>query len=466
MILSNPRMIQKTEMNPNLSESLLTCQSLIHGRGIHSSITCLGLDQDRYLRNTLLIMYSRCHGFEDARHTFGTMQSMNIISCNVMISSFVQYGHPEDAVNLFEHIQNEGIIQPDKVTFLGITKACSALSDIGRGILIHASIICYGYGNDVVLMTSLIHMYGKCGDTRSARRVFDNMKGMGRDLISWNAMMGVYNDSEEGKETLKLFGELKLEALEPNRVSFIHALGGCSSLESGRCIHQCIAHKNYELTFDLVVGTELISMYSRCGSLNHAWLVFDHLPSHDVISWSTMIAACAQHGTGKEALQLIDQMFKEGFEPNEITFISILNACSHAGYVKKGCSFFLSMITSYHILPTMKHYGCLIDLFGRSGRIDHAADVIDTVPFPATALLWETLLASCRVYGDLIHGQLAAESVIRLTPERASPYVLLSNIYAEKGQWDEVEKIRNMMIERGVRKEPGLEQNRYRRNHT
>ena len=372
-----------------------------------------------------------------------------------MISACVQHGHPKDALDLFEHVQNDPVIRPDNVTFLGILKACSALGELEQGMLIHASIILNGYGNDVGILTTLIHMYGKCRDTRSARRVFDNMTGNGRDLITWNAMMGVYTEAEEGKETLKMFEKLKLEGLEPNRVSFIHALGGCSSLESGRSIHRCIINKYSELAFDLVVGNELISMYSRCGSFRDAWLVFDHLPNHDVVSWSTMIAACAQHGTGKEALRLIDRMFEEGFEPNEVTFISILNACSHAGYLKKGCSFFLSMITSYRITPTVKHYGCLIDLFGRSGKLEHAEDVINTMPFRTTGLLWETLLASCRVFGDLNRGQIAAESVIQLTPERASPYILLSIIYAEKGRWDDVEKIKQMMIERGVRKERG-----------
>jgi pentatricopeptide repeat protein len=196
-------------------------------------------------------------------------------------------------------------------------------------------------------------------------------------------------------------------------------------------------------------------MYSKCGSLACARQVFDETAERDVVSWNIMIAGLAQHGCGKDALELFEQMKQEGFMPNSVTFVGLLSACSHAGLVDEGCEFFLSMCGDYSLTPAAWHYGCMVDLLGRAGQLDDAEELINKMSFDADSSIWNTVLSTCRIHDNVQLAELAANCALKLEGQNASVYLLLSHIYAATGMWDNVAKLRKLMKDRGVKKELG-----------
>jgi pentatricopeptide repeat protein len=196
-------------------------------------------------------------------------------------------------------------------------------------------------------------------------------------------------------------------------------------------------------------------MYAKCGNLEKAREVFDKIHKPVVASWNMIIAGYAMHGCGKEALELFEQMQHSGTKPDTVTLLSVLSACCHAGLVDEGQHHFHCMSTLYHITPEMEHYGCMVDLLGRAGLLDEANDFINKMPIKPDATVWRCFLGACRTHINVELGEYVAERLIELDPDNASPYVLLSNIYAAAGKWDGLKKMRKMMKDRKVEKQPG-----------
>ena len=331
----------------------------------------------------------------------------------------------------------------------------------------------------------LITLYTRCGKLVEARRVFDKMPV--KDLVSWNAILsGCVNARriEEansifrempvrslltwtvmisglaqngfGEEGLKLFNQMKLEGLEPCDYAYAGAIASCSvlgSLDNGQQLHSQIIRLGHDSS--LSVGNALITMYSRCGPVEGADTVFLTMPYVDSVSWNAMIAALAQHGHGVQAIQLYEKMLKENILLYRITFLTILSACSHAGLVKEGRHYFDTMHVRYGITSEEDHYSRLIDLLCRAGMFSEAKNVTESMPFEPGAPIWEALLAGCWIHGNMELGIQAADRLLELMPQQDGTYISLSNMYAALGQWDEVARVRKLMRERGVKKEPG-----------
>eukprot|EP00249_Psilotum_nudum_P023613 c28935_g4_i7 orf=436-1446(+) len=203
------------------------------------------------------------------------------------------------------------------------------------------------------------------------------------------------------------------------------------------------------------MGNALVNMYGKCGSLTDARSLFDKMPHHNVVSWNSMISVYAQNGNGKAALELFPLMGLEGVKPDNITFIGILSACSHTGLLDDGCYQFISMSRDHLITPRLDHYVCMIDLLGRAGQFNEAEGLINSIPFEPHPVLWINLLGTCRIHGDVERGAQAAEHAFELDPNNTAVFVLLSNIYAAAGNWDDAAKVRKTIINRGVKKKPG-----------
>lgn len=184
--------------------------------------------------------------------------------------------------------------------------------------------------------------------------------------------------------------------------------------------------------------------------------MFDEVLQIDVILWNAMIVGYSKHGLGMEALQLFEQMHKLGMTPDDVTFVGVLSACSHAGLINEGRYYFDSMSRDHCIAPKVQHYACMVDLLGRAGCLNEAYDLIKKIPFDPDAAVWGALLAGCRVHANMGLGKVAAEHLYELEPHHSGHYVVLSNMYAASGRWDDVEKVRKKMKDRGVAKEPGL----------
>lgn len=300
-------------------------------------------------------------------------------------------------------------------------------------------------------------MVGACaksGDVAFARELFDKMPQ--RDLIAWNAMIAGYAQSDKSREALDLFHLMQMEGVKVNDMSIVSVLSACThlgALDQGRWAHAYIDRYNLRMTVTL--GSALVDMYAKCGDMNKALEVFWNMKEKNVYTWTSAMGGLAMNGYGKKCLELFSLMKQEGVEPNEVTFVSLLRGCSVAGLVEEGRQHFESMRRVYGIEPRFEHYGCMVDLYGRVGRLDEAFNFINSMPMKPHAGAWGALLNACKIYKNMELGELASRKILELEEDNHGAYVLLSNIYADSKNWDRVEIVRQTMKARRVAKVPG-----------
>ncbi|KAJ7540196.1 hypothetical protein O6H91_10G005000 [Diphasiastrum complanatum] len=434
---------------------LKACASLAaleQGKQLHSEIIKRGFQSDVVVGKTLVDMYAKCGCTEEARELFDNMSDRDVVSWNVMIAGYAHNELGKEALSLYEQMKQEGA-QPDKVTFVLLLKACASLAALEHGKQLQSEIIKRGYQSDVVVGSTLVDMYAKCGCTEYARELFDNMSE--RDVVSWTAMIAGYAQNGLGKEALALYVQMKQESVQPDNVTFVLLIKACASLaalEQGKQLHTEIIKRGFQS--DVVVGNTLVDMYAKCGCTEDARELFDNMSERDVVSWTAMIAGYAQNGLAQEALALFEQMQREGTKPNEVTYTSVLSACAHSGLVDQGRYVFDSMCKNHGVTPTREHYACMVDLLGRAGCLVDAELFINKMPIQPNNVVWMTLLGAARNHGHVEIGRRAFDCVVKLEPKNATPYVLLANIYVAAGRKDELAKIRNEMKESGVKKLP------------
>lgn len=297
-------------------------------------------------------------------------------------------------------------------------------------------------------------MYTECNDVDAARRVFDKIPDP--CVVVHNAMIKGYARSSRPNEALALFRELQASNLKPTDVTMLSALSSCAllgALDLGKWIHEYVKKNRFDRY--VKVNTALIDMYAKCGSLEDAVSVFEDMSVKDTQAWSAMIVAYATHGNGSKALSMFEEMKKARIRPDEITFLGLLYACSHAGFVEEGCKYFYSMSERYGIVPGIKHYGCMVDLLGRSGRLGEAYKFIDELPITPTPIFWRTLLSACGSHGDVDMGMRVLEQIFALDDSHGGDYVIISNLCARAGRWEDVDRLRKLMRDRGIVKIPG-----------
>eukprot|EP01018_Ginkgo_biloba_P025794 Gb_04080 [translate_table: standard] len=427
--------------------------ALQQGKWIHNYIIGRELESDVSVGNSLLTMYTKCGCIDIARQLFDKMLKRDVVTWNAMIAGYAQDGHSNEALTLFNQMQLSGM-KPNMVTMMSVLPACAELGDLQQGKIIHDYISKNGFESDVFVGTALIDMYAKCGSIDNARYLFDKMRK--RYVVSWNAMIAGYSQSGHANKALVLFNQMTMTDMKPNAVTMAGVLPACAhlgALQQGKWIHDYIVRNGFGS--DVFVGTALIDMYAKCGSIEFARQVFDKMSKRDVVSWNAMIAGYGMHGHGKDSLAIFSQMQQIGVKPNHITFICVLYACSHAGLVDEGWRYFACMRQDYCIIPRIKHYTCMVDLLGRAGHLDEAQNFINKMPLEPDVGVWGALLGACRIHCNIELGQHVAEHLFHLQPENAGYYVLLSNIYAAAGRWDEVTKVRMLMNDRGLKKEAG-----------
>lgn len=427
--------------------------ALEQGRKIHLMILDGKFESDIVVESALVNMYVKCGSLEEAHKVFDSMRSTNVVSWTIMITAYAQHNLSDKALQLFGTMDSCGV-KPNEFTLVGALSACSSLGSLAYGQNIHAAIVQNGFESNVTVGNALIHMYAKCRSWEAAWKVFSKMNA--KDVISWTSMLDAYMEHGRTKDTLQLFEDMQWEGIIPDKVTFLSVLGACadlSALEQGRKIHAAIISRR--LHKDEMVGSALVHMYGKCGSVESARDVFDNIHEQNVHTWTAMITVYSQNGLGKKALLLFDKMLQEQVKPNDITFVSVLSACSHAGLVAEGWRCFNSISKDYGITPTAEHYACMVDLLGRTGFLNEAEDFIHKMPLEPDVLVWRTMLSACTVYNDIERGKRAAEKCISLEPGYGAPYVLLSNIYAADGQWEEVARVRKLMEENGAKKQPG-----------
>eukprot|EP01018_Ginkgo_biloba_P026308 Gb_39300 [translate_table: standard] len=428
-------------------------ESLQQGKQVHACILKFRAQFGLVVASALIDMYTKCGSTEDARRLFDQMNQKNVVTWTTMIAGYAQHGCGEKALVLFNQMRQVGM-EPNPFSFSIVLRACASSQTPEQGKQVHADITKSGFESNIVLGNALVDMYAKCGSIHDAREAFNKMPQL--DVVSWNAMIAGYGKLGWGKEAFHLFERMQREGMKPNHYTFASVLSTCARLaafEHGKQIHAYIIRSGFEL--NVVLGNALVDTYAKSGSIEYARNVFDRMSLRVLVSWSTMIAGYARHGHGKEALRLFEEMLLLGMKPDYITFVGVLSACSHAGLVDEGWHYFNSMSQDHCITPRPEHYACMVDLLGRAGHLDEAHDLINKMSVEPDASFWGALLGACRVQVNLELGKLAAEHLFELNPQNAGTYVALSNICAAAGRWDDVAKVRSLMKNKGVKKEPG-----------
>lgn len=419
----------------------------------------------------------------------------NLVSWTSAMARHARRGCLLDASHTFGAMLSSGV-EPNYVTLVALVSACAdfpsspfALS-LGRSI--HAQALKRRRTDDapeelVVFGTALTDMYAKCGNPHIAGEVFDRMPVRNtvsfntmiagymrnnkvgsalslfdripkKDMVSWTVVIDgcVKNDLLE--EALDYFRAMQLDRIDADYVTILAVIAACTglgALNHGLWIHRYI--KNHGLLGNIRLANSLIDMYSRCGCVDFAHQVFESMLNRTtLVSWNSMIVCFAVNGHCREAIEHFELMQRKGFKPDGVSFTGLLTACSHAGLVDEGLRFYETMKESYSLPPRVEHYGCLVDLLSRAGRLEEAMSVVESMPFQPNEVIFCSLLGACRVYGDVELAERVTKYMLQLDPECDSNYILLSNTYAAFGWWDGANEIRNMMKAIGVKKTPGF----------
>eukprot|EP01018_Ginkgo_biloba_P028506 Gb_30190 [translate_table: standard] len=427
--------------------------SLKHAKEIHEHVIKSGFESDVFVGNALVAMYVKCETIELARHAFDKLSYKTVGSWNAMIAGYAQSGHANVALKLFLQMQLAGM-KPDAFTIGSVLLACAHLAALQLGKEVHDYIVRNGFESDVFVGNALVAMYAKCGSMETAKRAFDKISH--RNVVSWNTMIAGFTQNGNVNEALKLFRQMQMLSMKPDSITLMSVLPACSqlaALQQGKEIHCYMLKCEFEL--DVFVGSAIIDTYAKCGNIDGARKVFDKMLKRDAVSWTVMIAGYGMHGQGKTAITLFNEMQQVGMKPDHITFVSVLSACSHAGLVDEGWQYFYHMIQDYLITPSLEHYACMVDLLGRAGHLEEALNFIKKMPVEPDAGVWGALLGACRIHCDIKLGEHVAQRLIALEPNNAGNYVLLSNIHAAAGRWDDVAKVRALMKDRALKKNPG-----------
>lgn len=427
--------------------------SLRIGKSIHGYAVRAGFSSLVNVSTALLDMYSKCRSVKTARVIFDRIEKRSVVTWNSMIDGYVENENPKEAVAIFEKMLDEQV-EPTNVTVMGALHACADLGDLERGMFVHKLLTRLKLDSSVSVMNSLISMYSKCKRVDLAAEIFNDLRE--KTLVSWNAMILGFAQNGCVSEALNHFCQMHSQNVKPDTftmVSVIPALAELSVTRQAKWIHGLVVRSCMDK--NVYVMTALVDMYAKCGAVDTARKLFDMMEDRHVITWNAMIDGYGTHGLGRSAVQLFKAMQKGTVRPNDITFLCILSACSHSGLVDEGLRYFDSMKQDYGIEPTMDHYGSVVDLLGRAGRLKQAWDFIQKMPIEPGITVFGAMLGACKIHKNVELGEMAANKLFELNPQEGGYHVLLANIYATASMWSEVAEVRKIMEKEGLQKTPG-----------
>ncbi|KAL0452040.1 UNVERIFIED_CONTAM: putative pentatricopeptide repeat-containing protein [Sesamum latifolium] len=473
---------------------LRACKTIRDLNQVHTHIIRRGCEQDHFLIAQFISICATVLPTNLSYQTgvFNCVTCPNIYLWNILMKAHCENSSLDECFSLFNRMRRAVNVVPDKYTFPSLIKACSNYLALREGRIVHGvtvrnevswTAMMVGYLNigdigaarclfdempkrnettwnamikglvklgdlksarkvfdvmpsrDEVSFTTLIDGYAKGGDMVAARSLFDELPQ--KDLVSWSALMSGYVDNGKPGEALKVFGEMWAMNVKPDEFILVSLMSACSqlgSLELAKWIESYMKNESFDLR-RAHVAAALVDMNAKCGNMERAILLFKKMPKRDLISYCSMIQGLCIHSRGPQAVLLFDRMIDEGIRPDDVAFTVILTACSHAGLVDDGCRLFDLMVHKYSIRPSPDHYACMVNLLGKSGKVQAAYELIQSTPVETHAGAWGALLGACRLHGDIDLGEVVAHRLFEFEPHNAGNYVLLSNIYAEADRW-------------------------------
>ncbi|KAF7814404.1 pentatricopeptide repeat-containing protein [Senna tora] len=469
-----------------------SCNSINHIKQLHSQLVTTGLILHPVPANKLLKLLSSSNlgSLYYAQQVFEQIPHPDLFLYNTLIKAHALSPTSSfHSLMLFNSITRASTLLPNQYTFVFVFNACGNGLGVLEGEQVRVHAIKLGFESNLFVTNSLIGMYGKWGLVEEGRKLFD--WAAIRDMYSWNTMIAVYVGSGKLDQAKELFNKMQerdvvswstimagcvqvgsfMEALDlfhkmlqagvkPNQYTLVSALAACSNLvalEQGKWIHVYIDKGEIKMNERLLAG--LVDMYAKCGEIEFASRVFhEHRVKCKVWPWNAMIGGFAMHGKPNEAIKFFEQMKVEKVVPNKVTFVSLLNACSHGYMVEEGKFYFRLMVSDYGINPEIEHYGCMVDLLGRAGLLKEAEDIISSMPMAPDVAIWGALLNACRIHKDMVRAYRIGKIIKELDPDNIGCHVLLANIYSTSGRWTEARMLREKDEEscgRSRKKTPG-----------
>ncbi|XP_020226168.1 pentatricopeptide repeat-containing protein At5g66520-like [Cajanus cajan] len=449
----------------------------------HSVLLRRGLSSDNHAMSRIFTFCSLSnHGdINYALKLLATLPNPDTFLYNTLFKAFNT--SPSLSLSLYSHMLQRSLL-PNAFTFPPLLKSSSNLHQTKQ---LHAHIIKFGFASHIAALNNLVHVYFLFGSFHDARRVFHTISHPDvvswttlvsgyslwghvdeafrlfqlmpcKNSVSWNAMISCFVKNNRFPEAFELFRRMREEGVEMDRfvaATMLSACTGVGALEQGKWIHGYVEKAG--IVLDSKLGATIVDMYCKCGCLDEAFRVFCGLKVKGLSSWNCMIGGFAMHGKGKDAISLFSLMEEEAMVvPDGITFVNVLAACAHSGLVEEGRYYFRYMVDVRGVEPAMEHYGCMVDLLARAGRLEEAKKVVEEMPMSPDASVLGALLGACRIHGNFELGEEVGKRVIELDPGNSGRYVMLGNIYASSGKWEQVASVRKWMDERGVKKEPGF----------
>lgn len=442
---------------PALQNLIQTCareRTIREGKSCHAQIIQLGFQADNLTSNMLINMYAKCVELCHARKLFDEMPHRSLVSWNTIIGAYTQNGNAEEALMLFKEMHRDGSSSFNEFTVSGVLCACAAELALIECKQLHAFALKVSLESNVYVATALLDVYAKCNLIKDASWIFESMPE--RSDVTWTSMVVGFVKNELYEEALLLLRRAQRAGVEYNQFTLSSVLSACAALTAlieGNQVHAVVCKSTFGA--NIYVASTLIDLYAKCGMIKDAYAVFSTMEEKNIVLWNAMISGFARHGRSLEAMILFEKMQLSGLCPNQVTYVSMLSSCCHMGLVERGRKYF-DMITKEHNLSrNVFHYSCMMDILGRSGLVQEAKDLIDKMPFEATPSMWGSLLASCKVYGNVDLAEVAAKYLFEIEPNNAGNHVLLSNVYASRRRWEDVARARTHLKDSDAKKARG-----------
>lgn len=434
---------------PYLLKACNGCSSLPMVQMIHAHVEKFGFLGDIFVPNLLIDCYARCGsvGLDGAMKLFLAMEDRDVVTWNSMIGGLVKSGDLDGASKLFDEMPMR-----DRVSWNTMLDGYAKAGEMDKAFQLFERMS----QRDIVSWSTMVFGYSKDGDMDMARMLFD--KCPMKNLVLWTTIISGYAEKGQVKQATALYDKMEEAGLRPDDGFLISILAACAEsgiLGLGNKIHEFVQRRRFRCSTKVL--NAFIDMYAKCGCLDDAFGVFSGMKAKkDLVSWNSMIHGFGMHGHGEKALELFSRMVHEGFEPDKCTFIGLLCACTHAGLVNEGRKYFYSMEKVYGIVPEIEHYGCMIDLFSRGGHLKEAFGLLCSMPVEPNAIILGTLLGACRMHNDVDLARAVCEHLFKLVPSDPGNFSLLSNIYAQAGDWMNVANVRLQMKNKGGQKPSGV----------
>ncbi|CAI9287251.1 unnamed protein product [Lactuca saligna] len=425
------------------------------GKLVHGKIVISGFEMDFQVKTLLITMYLKFRDLTNAYQIFESTPNKDMILWTSMISGLLWNACPDKSLELF-HKMLIAQVMPSTTTISCALAACAQMGSLLLGTSIHGYILRKKILLDIPTQNSLITMYAKCGRLNQSCTLFETMNH--KDVVTWNAMVAGYAQNGELSNALYIFNKMRESFERPDEVTVVSLLQACASIgayHQGRWIHNFVVRNCLGGSRSLLIDTALVDMYFKCGNMKNARECFDRMSQHDVVSWSIVIGGYGSHGEGEKALKMFSEFLETGIQPNHVTFLSVLCACSHNGLVKEGVRLFETMTNRFKIEPKLEHCACVVDLLCRAGRVEDAYDFYKKMFKEPVVDVLGILLDGCRIKGNKVLGDVIACDIRSLKPEDPGNLVQLVHNYASSGGWDGVGEAWIQMRGLGLKKIPG-----------